>query len=50
MFLLGVQKPYLNIYTPFSPKTAILGTEFDGTYKFSAENSFNIRDAKSTCP
>jgi len=43
----GVPKPYFNIYTPISPKTAILGPDYDGTWKFSAENSFSIRGAKS---
>jgi len=31
MCLLGVAKPYFNIYTPFSHETAILGPDFDGT-------------------
>jgi len=41
MCLLGVAKAKFNIYTPFSPKTAILGPELDGklTYKLSAEKT-----------
>ena len=35
---------------PFSRKTAILGPDFDGTSKLSAENSFNISCAKSKRP
>jgi len=37
--LSGIAKPKSNIYTPFPPskKTAILGPDFDGTWKFSAE-------------
>jgi len=27
----GVAKPKFNIYTPFCPKTAILGPDYDGT-------------------
>ena len=35
--LFGVEKPKFHIYTPFSPKTAILGPDFDGIKKFSPE-------------
>jgi len=31
MCLLGVAKLKFNTYTPFSPKTAILGPDLDGT-------------------
>ena len=50
MCLLRVAKPYFNIYTLFLPKTAILGPDLDGISKFSAENSVNIRGAKSKRP
>jgi len=46
----GLQNHTLTSTPRFSPKTAILGPDFDGTYKFSAENSFNIRRAKSKQP
>ena len=47
--LLGVAGPYFNIYTPFSPQTAILGPDLDGR-NFRPKNSFNIRGAKSKRP
>jgi len=50
MCVLEVAKPKFNIYAPFPPKTAILGPYLDGTSKFSAEKSSNIRDAKSKRP
>jgi len=50
MCLLGVAKPYFNIYTPFFPKTAIFGPDLDGTLEFLAENILNIRGAKSKRP
>ena len=48
MCLLGVAKPNLKLYTPFCPKTTILGPVFDGT--FSLENAFNIGHVQSKLP
>ena len=41
-------KPKVKVYTPFAPKTAILGPVFDGT--FSLENAFNIGHVLSKLP
>ena len=48
--LLGIKDQNLTLIHPPFPKNAILGPDFDGTSKFSAEKSFNIRGAKSKRP
>ena len=45
----GSRNQNLRFRPPFSPKTAIFGPHFDGTF-FSAENGFNIGRLESKRP